>query len=380
MAELLGKCDDRFDGLRAALARNLDSGEELGASLVLDIDGEVAVDLWGGFCDEARTVPWSEQTITNVWSSTKTVTSLAALMLVDQGELDVDAPVARYWPEFADRGKQDILVRHVMSHASGVSGLEQPAVPEDLYDWTAATTRMAAQAPWWPPGTASGYHALNYGHLVGELVRRITGKTLKQFVAEEIAGPLGADFQIGAAEADWARISDVVPPPPLPFDFSVLDPDSPTVKTLTGPLVPAETANTPGWRRADIGAANGHGNARSVARIMSVVSRGGEVDGVRLLGQDTIDLIFREQQNGIDLVLGVPLRFGIGYGLPQLDILPWLPDERICFWGGWGGSMIVMDVGRRMTISYMMNKMAPGIIGSDRSAEYGQAIYTALTS
>src|SRR5579863_8443453 len=380
MAEIHGNCDERFESVRDALARNLDSGEELGASMVLDLEGAILIDVWGGFRDRDRTVPWTQDTITNVWSTTKTVTSLAALMLVDRGELDVDAPVARYWPEFAARGKQDILVRHVMSHASGVSGLEQPAVPEDLYDWTAATTRMAAQAPWWPPGTASGYHALNYGHLVGELVRRITGKTLKQFVAEEIAGPLGADFQIGAAEADWARISDVVPPPPLPFDFSVLDPDSPTVKTLTGPLVPAETANTPGDRKADIGAANGHGNARSVARVMSVVSRGGEVDGIRLLGRETIDLIFREQQNGIDLVLGVPLRFGIGYGLPQRDILPWLPDERICFWGGWGGSMIVMDVGRRMTISYMMNKMAPGIIGSDRSAEYGQAIYTALTS
>jgi CubicO group peptidase (beta-lactamase class C family) len=380
MAELLGKCDDRFGEVRAALTRNLDSGEELGASLVLDIDGEIVVDLWGGFCDEARTVPWSEQTITNVWSTTKTVTSLAALMLVDRGELDVDAPVARYWPEFAAQGKQDILLRHVLSHASGVSGLEQPAVTEDLYDWPAATSRMAAQAPWWTPGSASGYHALNYGHLVGEVVRRVSGKTLKEFVAGEIAGPLGADFQIGAAEADWGRISDVVPPPPLPFDFAALDPDSPAVKTLTGPLVPAEAANTPGWRRADLGAVNGHGNARSVARIMSVLARGGEVDGVRLLGQDTIDLIFREQQNGIDLVLGVPLRFGIGYGLPQLDILPWLPDERICYWGGWGGSMIVMDVGRRMTISYMMNKMGPGIIGSERSAEYGQAIYDALTT
>jgi CubicO group peptidase (beta-lactamase class C family) len=380
MTELLGKCDDRFDAVRAALARNLDSGEELGVSLVLDIDGEIVVDLWGGFRDEARTVPWSEQTITNVWSTTKTVTSLAALMLVDRGELDVDAPVARYWPEFAAQGKQDVLVRHVMSHASGVSGLEQPAVVEDLYDWPRATSRMAAQAPWWPPGTASGYHALNYGHLVGEVVRRISGKTLKQFVAEEIAGPLGADFQIGAAESDWDRIADVVPPPPLPFDLAALDPDSPVVKTLTGPLVAAEVANTPGWRRADLGAVNGHGNARSVARVLSVIARGGEVDGVRLLGQDTIDLIFREQQNGIDLVLGVPLRFGIGYGLPQLDILPWLPDERICYWGGWGGSMIVMDVGRRMTLSYMMNKMGPGIIGSDRSAEYGQAIYDALST
>ena len=234
---------------------------------------------------------------------------------------------------------------------------------------------MAAQAPWWEPGTASGYHALNFGHLIGEVVRRVSGRTLKQFVAEEIAGPLGADFQIGAAESDWGRIADVVPPPPLPFDLEALDPNSPAVKTLTGPLVAAEEANTPGWRRADIGAANGHGNARSVARVMSVVARGGEVDGIRLLSPETIDLIFREQINGIDVVLGIPLRFGIGYGLPQLDTLPWIPDEKICFWGGWGGSMIVMDMGRRMTISYMMNKMGAGIVGSDRSTEYGKAIF-----
>jgi CubicO group peptidase (beta-lactamase class C family) len=211
------------------------------------------------------------------------------------------------------------------------------------------------------------------------VVRRISGKSLKQFVAEEIAGPLGADFQIGAAEADWSRIADVVPPPPLPFDLEALGPDSPAVRTLTGPPVQAEAANTPDWRLADIGAANGHGNARSVARIMSVVSRGGEVGGVRLLRPETIGLIFREQLNGTDLVLGVPLRWGIGYGLPRPDLLPWIPDERICFWGGWGGSMIIMDTGRRMTISYMMNKMASGIIGSDRSATYGQAIYEAVS-
>ena len=379
MADIHGRCDGRFEAVRGALARNLDSGAELGASLVVDMDGETVIDMWGGFCDQARAIPWSEQTITNVWSSTKTVTSLAALMLADRGELDVDAPVAAYWPEFAANGKQDVLVRHLMSYSSGVSGLDQPAVTEDLYDWQKATSRMAAQAPWWEPGTASGYHALNYGHLVGELVRRISGKTLKRFVAEEIAGPLGADFQIGAAESDWARIADVVPPPPLPFDLQALDPDSPAVRTLTGPAIEAGVANTPGWRLADIGAANGHGNARSVARIMSVVSRGGQTGGVRLLSPETIGLIFREQLNGVDLVLGVPLRLGIGYGLPRPDLLPWLPDERICFWGGWGGSMIIMDTGRRMTISYMMNKMAPGIIGSDRSATYGQAIYDAVS-
>jgi CubicO group peptidase (beta-lactamase class C family) len=155
MADIHGVCGDRFEAVRDALQRNLDSGEKLGASLVLDIDGDIAIDMRGGFCDQARTIPWSERTITNIWSSTKTVTSLAALMLVDRGELDTDAPVARYWPEFAARGKQDVLVRHLMSHASEVSGLAQPAVVEDLYDWPAATSRMAAQAPWWEPGTAS---------------------------------------------------------------------------------------------------------------------------------------------------------------------------------------------------------------------------------
>jgi CubicO group peptidase (beta-lactamase class C family) len=380
MAEIHGVCADQFTAVRDALARNLDSAEELGASLVLDIDGDIVIDVWGGFRDQARTIPWSERTITNVWSTTKTVTSLAALMLVDRGELDVEAPVTRYWPEFGAQGKQDVLVRHLLSHASGVSGLEQPAVLEDLYDGQKAAARMAAQAPWWEPGTASGYHATNYGHLVGELVRRISGRPLRQFVAEEIAGPLGADFQIGAAESDWDRIADVVPPPPLPIDLEVLGPDHPAVKTFTGPAVQAQDANTAGWRQADMGAVNGHGNARSVARVMSVVARGGEVDGVRLLSPGTIDLVFREQFNGIDLVLGVPLRLGIGYGLPQLDILPWIPDEKICFWGGWGGSMIVMDAGRRVTISYMMNKMAPGIIGSERSAEYGQRIYDALSA
>ncbi len=375
MANVDGKCDERFAAVRHEFEECVDSGDELGASIVVDVDGELAVDIWGGHRDEARTQQWQRDTITNVWSSTKTVTSLAALMLVDRGELDVDAPVTRYWPEFGAAGKQDVLVRHLMSHTSGVAGLDQPALGADLYDWDKSTARYAAQTPWWSPGSASGYHALNFGHLMGEVLRRVTGTTLKQFVADEIAGPLRADFQIGAAEQDWDRIADVVPPPPLPIDFAALGPDSITVKTLTGPFIEATEANTPAWRRADIGAANGHGNARSVARVLSVISRGGEVDGVRLLRPETIELIFREQASGIDLVLGVPLRFGIGYGLPELATIPYIPAEKICFWGGWGGSVIIMDVGRRMTISYMMNKMGPGLIGSDRAERYVRAIY-----
>ena len=182
MADLQGTCAPRFDAVRQALQHNIDSGEELGTSLVLDIDGERVIDLWGGFRDQARTVPWDEHTITNVWSATKTVTSLAALVLVDRGDLDVYAPVANYWPEFGAHGKQHIEVRHLLAHTSGVSGLEQPATVEDLYHWDTVTARYAAQAPWWEPGTASGYHMLNYGNLIGEVIRRITGQRLGEFL------------------------------------------------------------------------------------------------------------------------------------------------------------------------------------------------------
>jgi len=378
MAAVHGTCDNQFKSLREALAANLESGEELGASIAVNLDGETVVDLWGGWRDEARTQPWDQDTIVNVWSTTKTVTSLAVLMLASRGKLDVHAPVARYWPEFAAAGKADVLVRHLLSHTSGVSGLDQPATIADLYDWETSTSRMAAQAPWWEPGTASGYHALNFGHLLGEVVRRVTGKRLKQFVAEEIAGPLGADFQIGAGAASTDRISPVVPPPPLPFDLAAMDPTSPAVRTFSGPPVDANAANTAGWRAADIGAANGHGNARSVARMLSAVTLGGQVDGTRLLSSDAIELIFELQSDGVDLVLGVPLRFGIGFGLPLPTTIPYIPTGRVCFWGGWGGSIIVMDLDRRLTFAYMMNRMAPGIIGSTRAESYVRPAYAAL--
>ena len=306
------------------------------------------------------------------------MTSLAALMLVDRGQLDPYEKVATYWPEFAENGKDQIELRHLMSHTSGVSGWDQPFVVEDMYDWDKSTARLAEQAPWWEPGTASGYHAQNQGHLVGEVIRRVSGKSLKQFVADEIAGPLGADFQIGAVESDWDRIAPVVPPPPLPIDIGSLDPESPMFKTFTGPAASADAANTPGWRGADLGALNGHGNARSVARMLKALSLGGTVDGVRLVSPDTIDLIFDEQSHGPDLVLAVNLRFGIGYALPETQTLPYVAGKT-CYWGGWGGSVIICEVDSGTTISYMMNRMAPGIIGSDRSEVYVRAIHDCLS-
>lgn len=373
-----GTCDPRFSAVAEALRARLQSGEELGAGIVVDVDGHVAVDIWGGWRDEACTVPWTSDTIVNLWSTTKPVVVLAALLLVERGQLDVDAPVARYWPEFAANGKQDVLVRHVLSHTSGASGWDAPFALGDDYDLEVSTARLAAQAPWWEPGTASGYHASNLGHLVGEIVRRITGRSLTDFVREEIAEPLGADLTIGAPQTAWPRIADVVPPPPLVFDLTAMDPDSPVFKTLTGPPADAAAANSREWRAAELGARNGHGNARSVARVLSVIARGGALGDLRLLSPKTIESIFREQADGVDLVLGIPIRWGIGFALPHPQTLPYIPPGRRCFWGGWGGSLAVVDVELKMTFTYVMNRMAGGIIGSDRSEAYVRACYDAL--
>jgi CubicO group peptidase (beta-lactamase class C family) len=379
VADISGMCDAKFEGMREVLSTNIDSGEDLGASVAVTVDGEFVVDMWGGWVDEARIIPWNENTLTNVWSTTKTMGALCALVLVERGLLDVDAPVATYWPEFAANGKENVLVRHVMSHTSGVSGWAQPVVFEDILDWDKSTRMLAAQAPWWEPGTASGYHAMNQGHLVGEVVRRITGRSLGTFFKQEIAEPLGADFHIGLNSSEFGRVSNVIPPPPLEMDLGAMDMDSPAVKTFTGPLIAdASNAWLPEWRQAEVPAANGHGNAHSVARIQSIVANGGEVDGIRLLSPATIDTIFRQQSDGMDLVLGLPLRFGIGYGLPCKESIPYLPDGKVCFWGGWGGSIIVNDLERRMTIAYMMNKMEGGIIGGLRSEALLRALYGAL--
>lgn len=375
-----GYCDPAFSSVRAALADHIVSGEEVGACITIDVDGKTVVDMWGGCTDAARTSAWTKDTIVNVWSSTKTVTSLAGLMLVDRGLVELNAPVATYWPEFAANGKGDITFRHVLAHTSGVSGWEAPFTTEDMYDWEKSTAALAAQAPWWPPGTASGYHAHNQGHLIGEILRRVTGCSLKQFVDDEIAGPSHADFQIGARRADYDRIAEIIPPPPLELPLELLPEDSPMRKTFVGPPPNADAANTPAWREADMGALNGHGNSRSLATILSAISLGGNTRGVQLLKPDTVELIFDEQANGFDLVLPAPVRWGIGYALAPNKALPFVPDEKICFWGGWGGSMVVMCPDRRTTISYVMNKMGPGILGSDRMATYGELIFNALAT
>ncbi|MFI9509536.1 serine hydrolase domain-containing protein [Nocardia sp. NPDC052566] len=373
-----GFCDDRFAGVRTELAKQLASGAEAGASICVTVDGTPVVDIWGGHRDSAGAEPWTEDTITNVFSITKTMTALSALLLVDRGELDVYEKVAHYWPEFAANGKGDIEIRHLLGHTSGVSGWQPPIALADIYDVEASAARLAAQPPWWEPGTASGYHCLNYGHLIGTVVQRITGRTLGEFFAEELAGPLGADFHIGTGPEHRSRIATLIPAPELEFDMSLLDQDSILVKTLTNPLLDIAETATPAWQQAENGAVNGHGNARSVARVQSLVSCGGELDGRRLLSDKTIDLIFEQQSDGVDLAIMVPLRFGIGYGLPQPQTQPQVPEGRVCWWAGYGGAIVVNDLDRRITFAYTMNKMEPGIMGSARADAYLRAAFSAV--
>jgi CubicO group peptidase (beta-lactamase class C family) len=375
VAEIQGTCDERFTAVRQALAANLDSGQDVGASVAVVLDGEPVVDIWGGVIDDAGTL-WQQDTIINVWSTTKTMLALSALMLADRGELDLHAPVARYWPEFKAAGKEAIEVRHLLGHTAGLSGWAEPMTAEDLYDWDLCCSRLAAQEPWWEPGTASGYHALTEGYLVGEVLRRITGDTLGTFFAREIAGVVGADFHIGTGPEHDPRVARVIPPPPVELPD---DPDGVAARTLANPRLTAEESWTEAWRRAEIPAANGHGNARSVARVQSVLAGGGEVDGIRLLSTAGCELVFEEQAYGTDLVLGLPMRLGIGYGLNSAE-LPMSPNPRACFWGGWGGSLVVVDLDARLVVAYVMNRMGEGTTGDMRGAAIVLSTYGALAA
>jgi CubicO group peptidase (beta-lactamase class C family) len=377
MADVHGSFDERFIGVRDALADNLAQGLDVGASAAVVIDGQPVVDIWGGFTDEAKTKPWERDTIINVWSTTKTMAALSALILADRGELDLHAPVARYWPEFKAGGKESVEVRHLLSHNAGLSGWQEPMAPEDLYDWEKAISALAAQEPWWEPGTASGYHAITQGYLVGEVIRRITGQTVGHFFAEELAGPLGADFHIGTGPEHDDRVALVIPPPPL--EILGADPNSIAVRTLSNPPLSAEQSWEVAWRRAEIPAAGGHGNARSVAAVQAVLAGGGEVNGRRFLSAKGAEAVLQEQSYGPDLVLGVPIRFGMGYGLTSAE-MPMGPNPRTCFWGGWGGSLVIVDLDANMVVTYVMNKMGEGTLGDQRGGSIVAAAYAAAAS
>ncbi len=343
MADIQGSYDDLFAAVPNALGALLDAGD-VGGSVAVFVDGEPVVDVWGGFVDAERSAPWQRDTIVNVFSVTKTMTALCALVLADRGELDPDAPVARYWPEFAAAGKEKVLVRHLLAHTSGLPDWDGPI--EELYDWPSATARLAAQAPQWEPGTAAGYHSVTQGFLVGEVVRRVTGRSVGDFLADEVTGPLGADFHIGLPAEHDHRVALTVPPAGQDEDYTARARGG-TSTPAAGTALRVRDGNSEAWRRAQIPAASGFGNARSVALVQSVLACGGTVGGVRLLSKEGCERAWEEQFSGEDRRLGMPMSWGLGYGR----------FGSTYGWGGWGGSLVMIEPDSRAVVAYVTNQM-----------------------
>lgn len=348
MTDIKGRCEPRFAAVRAALAASLGK-DDVGASVAVYLDGEPVVDIWGGYADADRSVSWERDTLAGVNSTTKNMTALCALVLADRGQLDLSAPVAAYWPEFAAAGKESLLVRHVLSHTAGLPELSRLTAVEDLYDWQSVTAGLVAQAPEWEPGTAAGYHALTFGFLVGEIVRRITGRSLGEFFAGEVAEPLGADFHIGLRADDDHRVAPLIPPPSLTDEYASSAPPGPdgTRREYTGAAIRVRDANSVAWRRAQIPAVNGFGNARSVALVQSVLANRGSAGGVRLLSPQGCEPAWQEVFRGEDRVLRTPMSWTVGFG----------KFGSTFGWGGWGGSLVASDPASRMTVAYVMNQM-----------------------
>lgn len=379
-----GTCDPRFNRVRDALAESFTRFGETGASLAITLDNKPVVDLWAGHADEARTRPWQRDSIANVYSTTKGMTAICALRLVGEGRLDLDAPVAKYWPEFAQAGKEKLPVRYLLSHRAGLPAISRPLSPEAMYEWDTMTAALAEQKPWWEPGTRHGYHAVTYGWLVGEVVRRITGKSLGTYFRDEVARPLGLDCHIGLAADQDARVAGLIPPPPPTPDQMDLfaeimkDLDSMLAKTFTNPLVAITEVNSRAWRGAEIPAANGHTNGRALARVYGALACGGALDGVRVLTPEAIEIGYSKQSDGPDAVLPLHTTIGVGFFLSS-PTEKMGPNPHPFGHGGMGGSLGFADPDARLGFGYVMNEMHAGLWLIDpRPAALIDAVYQCL--
>ncbi|MFC8198828.1 serine hydrolase domain-containing protein [Streptomyces sp. NPDC057298] len=379
-----GHCDTRFEAVRTAFEENFRDRGELGAAVSVTVDGVTVVDLWGGWADAAGTRAWERDTLVNVWSTSKGPTALCAHILADRGLLDLDAPVAAYWPEFAAAGKESVLVRHLLSHRAGLAGLREPHSLEQLFDWELTTKRLAATEPWWEPGTASGYHALTYGFLVGEVVRRVSGLLPGAFLEREVTGPLGIDFTIGLPEKEAGRAAELVHPPAAASSeqaaiFSQLTPVA--LASLANPLAGATEAGTAAWRAAEIPAANGHGTARAVAALYGIFAGRGSYGERHVLSPGAAERVREGQGACRDLVLGAGFEseteIGLGLWLSGSN-RSYGPNPRAFGHDGFGGSCGLADPEAGVSLGYVMNRMGPHIADDPRKMALVDALYAAL--
>ena len=360
MEEIKGFVDPQFEKVKRVFLENFTQRGDIGAAVCVYREGKPVIDLWAGYADPSRTRPWQQDTIVSVASSTKGMVATCVHILIERGLLDIDKPVAHYWPEFAQKGKERISIRWLLCHRAGLPGVRQDMPPESLYDWDRYTAVLAETEPWWEPGTKHGYHALTFGFLVGEVIRKITGKTVGQFFHEEIAGPLEADFFIGVPEeADNRAAETISGPTPDPEDAPIMaemlrDRTSMTARAFINPPRQPEVFNTRAWRAAEIPSSNGHATARALARIYGMLALGGELDGKRYLKPETIGNAIVEQSSGPDAILINPNRFGLGFALNN-EFRPFSPNERSFGHNGLGGSTGFADLDAKIGFGYVMN-------------------------
>lgn len=380
-APVAGFCAPRFQGMQDAFMKNLSGRGEVGAAVCVYLDGEKVVDLWGGYVDEARTTPWQEDTIVCMMSVTKGMLALCVHTLVEEGKLDLEEKVAAYWPEFAQAGKGDISVRQLVSH---LAGLIYPdlAPAQSLLNWDVMVDALARQKPEWEPGTQGAYHSSTYGHLLGELVRRVSGKTFPQILAERITGPLGMDYHVGMSEEQQRRVADVIVNPDSVTASSVARLETKLGRAWRVRPTPPE-GHYYNWkpvREAEIGSSNGHGNARAVARLYAALARGGEIDGVRVLREDTIRSIRQEQWRGVCGMTDRTFGMGVGLFLNAPTYFPIGPNPNSFGHPGAGGAVGFADPDARISFSYCANFMCSGAALGERCDALIQSLYACLDS
>ena len=397
-----GHCDEKFDEARELFSQSIESGYELGAAIAIEIEGEKVLDLWGGVDSALEGTKWQKDTMVNVFSTTKGMAAICLLQLVEQGKLDLDLPVSNYWPEFAQEGKESIPVRYLLCHKSGLCGVRKPLDQGAFCNWELICNELASQKPLWEPGTAHGYHAITYGHLVGEVLRRIDGRTIGNYFKEEIAEPLNLDFWIGLPDSEFSRVTNMNPskPGPMQFLFPLIlklprvlvpgpmkflldfgDTETPTGAAFSNPPMQMDPekgmeANTKKWRNAEIPAANGHGTARAIAKIYGVLANGGSRDGVHVLKPETIEMARQTQSDGRDLVLGgIHSRFGLGFMLGT-EHINMGPSEGSFGHGGAGGSLGFADPDNKVSLGFVMNQMHPGITAWKTATDVADVVYS----
>lgn len=374
--DIQGHVAPGLEPVREVFCRNFEEGRELGASFAVFRTGEPIVDLWAGHCDRAQSKPWRRDSLINVWSTTKGMAALCCALLVDRGLLDYGARVARYWPEFAAHGKQDVTVGMLLSHQAGLSAPRERVETEIFYQPEKINALLLDQEPLFEPGSTSGYHAMTFGPLVGELVRRVAGESLGSFFRREVALPLEADFYIGLPESEEGRVAELIGPPSTGPDLSDMGAPSEVRRlTFSNPINHPEIPNQRAWRAAEIPSANGHGTASALAKIYSVLANGGEARGVRLVGEATLDQASTCQCEGEDLVLPVPLHWGCGFILNNLRVI-YGPNPEAYGHSGYGGSFGYADPATNIGVGYTMNKMSVDLAGDPRTLRLVQALHS----